>query len=320
MPTHCTASPKAARFRRIRSAGSISERRPMGGHGTSARALVMRMLDGLHLGTTVRGAKRSLHYVKDAVSARVLWGWTPLVPEDAFAECSSGAIRALKNQGHGPFGTYLEFGVSRGTSLAAMHHALEREGLTHVPLVGFDSFQGMPREAQQQGWLPGQYHSTISATRKYLQTKGVNADRVRLIEGWFKDTLTQDTVTRLGLTKASLIMVDCDIYSASREALWFCEPLIDDMAVIFFDDWGWRADINEVGQRDAFADFLSAFPTLSAEALPTYLPQARVFLVKRQVAQAGRKREQASAAADRTRNAQFRARRVFGGVTDRYKI
>jgi O-methyltransferase len=251
------------------------------------RARVRSMLDGLHLGSTARGAKRSLRHVKQAASARVLWGWTPLVPEDAFAECCDGAIRSLKSEGHGPFGAYLEFGVSRGTSLAAMHHALERAGLGYVPLVGFDSFQGLPPEAEQEGWLPGQYHSTISATRKYLQMKGVKADRVRLIEGWFKDTLTQDTATRLGLTKASLIMVDCDIYSASHEALWFSEPLIQDMGVIFFDDWGWRADSNEVGQREAFAEFLAAFPMLSAEALPTYLPQARVFLVKRHAAPAG---------------------------------
>ena len=71
----------------------------------------------------------------------------------------------------------------------------------YVPLVGFDSFQGLPPEAEQEGWLPGQYHSTISATRKYLQMKGVKADRVRRIEGWFEDTLTQDTASRLGLTK-----------------------------------------------------------------------------------------------------------------------
>jgi hypothetical protein len=211
-----------------------------------------------------------------------------LVPEDAFGECCDGAIRALKDQGHNPFGAYLEFGVSRGTSLAAMHHALERAGLPHVLLLGFDSFEGMPLEAQEQGWPPGAYRSTISATRKYLQTKGVKLDRVRLIEGWFKDTLTQDTIARVGLTKASLIMVDCDIYSASREALWFSEPLIHDMAVIFFDDWGWRGDINEVGQKEAFAEFLEAFPTLSAEKLPAYIPQARVFLVKRHAAPARR--------------------------------
>ena len=44
-------------------------------------------------------------------------------------------------------------------------------------------------------------------------------------------------------------MVDCDIYSASREALWFSEPLIHDMAVIFFDDWGWRAGSDEGGSE-----------------------------------------------------------------------
>ncbi len=58
------------------------------------------------------------------------------------------------------------------------------------------------------------------------------------MKGWFKDTLTPETCREHSLTKASLIMVDCDIYAASRECLRFCEPLIRDRAVVFFDDWG----------------------------------------------------------------------------------
>ena len=116
--------------------------------------------------------------------------------EDAFAECSDGADpRAEKIRGMDPLGAYLEFGVSRGTSLAAMHHALERAGLPRrVRSFGFDSFQGLPPEAQQQGWPPG------AVSVDHLRHAQVPPDEGRasriasdVIEGWFEDTLTQDT-------------------------------------------------------------------------------------------------------------------------------
>jgi O-methyltransferase len=204
--------------------------------------------------------------------------WTPLVPEEPLLRCGLDAIEALRR--HVPdeaFGDYLEFGVSRGTSLATMHRALAEAGLGRVRLFGFDSFLGLPPEAATQGWSPGAFMSTLGATRRYLTRAGVDWDRVTLVKGFFRDTLTEETRARLGLRKASLIMVDCDIYSAARECLRFCEPLIADRAVLFFDDWGNDPE----GERRAFREFLAAFPDLSAEPLRAYIPAARVFLLTR---------------------------------------
>jgi hypothetical protein len=244
---------------------------------------------GAVLGGSVRRSREALNAqvrrLKRAVKARVLWRWAPLVPEDDFTACCRQAINELKLRNSGKIiGDYLEFGVSRGTSLACMHHALAAEQLGNVRLVGFDSFEGLPPEAAEEGgsmWEPGAYGSALGTTRTYLKRKGVDLRRVNLVKGWFKDTLTAQTRHALKLERASLIMVDCDIYSASRDALFFCEPLIGDAAVIFFDDWGWRSDIGEIGQKEAFDEFLAAFPELSATPLPAYLPQARVFLVSR---------------------------------------
>ena len=94
-----------------------------------------------------------------------------------------------------------------------------------MQLVGFDSFEGMPAEAAAEGWTPGAYRSTLAATRRYLSSQGVKFENVELVKGWFEDTLTPATRERLGLTKASLIMVDCDTYSATKLALEFTLPL-----------------------------------------------------------------------------------------------
>jgi O-methyltransferase len=257
--------------------------------------MVLRVLDAVRLGGLVRSLKRTAEAraesfgrsLKASLRPYVQSGWKPLVPQDEFTACCGNAIRYLRRLGPDTeIGDYLEFGVSRGTALACMAQTLVSADLRHVRLFGFDSFLGLPSVAvqeggQKQGWMPGDFRSSRFATRRYLSRNGVDLSRVKLVKGWFKDTLTQTTRNRLGILKASLVMVDCDIYSASREALWFCEPLIKDRTVFFFDDWGWRSDIGEIGQKEAFDEFLGEFRQFSAEPLPAYLPQARVFLVTR---------------------------------------
>lgn len=229
-----------------------------------------------------RAVHRSIRYARNAIRARTSRGWKPLVPEEQFTASCRHAIQLLRsrNPAH-VFGDYLEFGVSRGGSLTCMYRALESEGLSSVRLLGFDSFRGLPPEARAQGWAPGAFWSTRSATERYLRHRGVDLRRVILTEGWFKDTLTKATRQRLDIAASSLIMIDCDIYSAAREALWFCEPIVADTAVIFFDDWASRSVENKMGEKEAFEEFLAEFPDFSAEPLPSYAPNARVFLLTR---------------------------------------
>ena len=236
---------------------------------------IMAALDFVGLGNPLRGAKR-------AVLSRRHGGWIPLVPERAFTECCRQAIGTLRSKGQERFGDYFEFGVSRGTSFACMHNALEAEGLNSVRLIGFDSFEGMPPESAEEGWVPGQFRSTIDQTRTYLTERGVDWGRAHLVPGWFRETLTEATRQEFKLTNASLVMVDCDIYSASRDVLWFVEPLIRERAVIFFDDWGPQEAKREIGQQEAFAEFQLAFPSLQAQPLESYADSARVFLLERQ--------------------------------------
>jgi O-methyltransferase len=224
---------------------------------------------------SVRGAERAVH-------ARVQWGWRPLVPEAEFQECCVDAIRALRALASGaPIGDYVEFGVSRGTSLACMSHALAQENAAHIRMFGFDSFRGLPREAVLEGWRPGAFYSTRGATEAYLRRHATNRERITLIEGWFAETLSQATLERHDLRHAGLIMLDCDTYSASRQALWFAQPLIRNRAVVFCDDWETMSARGRLGQKDAFEEFLRAFPRFGVRELPTYRLTSRVFLLQR---------------------------------------
>lgn len=208
--------------------------------------------------------------------------WNPLIPEKEFSASVKHAIKKLlEHESPENFGDYLEFGVSRGSSMANMYHVLRELNLKKVRLIGFDSFEGMPPESSKEGWEPGSYFSTLSATQAYLKDRQVDMNLVTLIKGWFTNTLNPKAKERLNLQKASVIMIDCDIYSASKTALEFVMPLIKEKALIIFDDWGWTADSGIIGQKEAFEESLKKFPEYTVELLPGYIPQSRIFLLKR---------------------------------------
>lgn len=205
----------------------------------------------------------------------------PLIPEQAFYASVLSAIDELRERVPVErFGDYLEFGVNRGTSLAWVYRALLNKGLSPVRLIGFDSFQGLPPEAADEGWVPGDFKSSQEATRAYLSSMEVDMRRVTLVEGWFSQTCTPQTKARLDLEKASMIMVDCDIYSASRDVLRYVEPLIRDHAIVICDDWRSTSNGNR-GQSDAFEEFLRDHPQLSAQPLQSYRSLSKIFLVSR---------------------------------------
>jgi O-methyltransferase len=216
------------------------------------------------------------------LKASGLGPWRPLVPAKEFtATVAQSLDRLLLREESRDLGAYVEFGVSRGTSLACVYRELRARKLDHVRLVGFDSFEGMPAGSAAEGWKPGAYRSTLAATKRYLSSQGVTFENVELVKGWFEDTLTPATKQRLGLTKVSLIMLDCDTYAATKLALEYILPLIREQAVVIFDDWGGRADRNMLGQREAFQEVIADRRVFSAEPCPAYSSGARVFLLTR---------------------------------------
>ncbi len=247
------------------------------------KAAAVRALDVVGLSTPARRVASRLSNIASRLRDMGVLPWTPLIPEAAFGGCLRHALQELRR--HEPaeaMGDYLEFGVSRGTSMTCAYRVLREEASSNARLIGFDSFEGMPPEASGEGWRPGEFRSTLAATRRYLAAREVDLDRVTLVKGWFRDTLTPETRSRLALGKASLILIDCDIYTASKEALAFCEPHIRGRAVMIFDDWGLETKLRSIGQKEAFEEFLANHPDIRAEPLPAYVPQARVFMLSRQ--------------------------------------
>lgn len=205
-------------------------------------------------------------------------GFSPLVMADELKPKYVQACTFLCDTvGKEKIGDYLEFGVSHGTSLSIMYKVLKQLNLDRVRIFGFDSFEGMPPVAAHEDenrWQPGEFASSIEATTEYLSNHGVDLKRTFLIKGWFSDTLTSTVINKYGIHKASVIMIDCDIYSSSKQALDFCKSLIKDKAIIFFDDW---IEDKNYGEPRAWEEFLNENPTFKAKEFGAYQPTGRIF-------------------------------------------
>jgi O-methyltransferase len=204
--------------------------------------------------------------------------------EQALYRSFTDALLLLAENGS-PLGAYLEFGVSGGSSFICMHRASSDLGLTTMPLIGFDSFQGLPTEAastEERVWYPGQFKSSVAATRARLTSQGIDWTRSFLVEGWFEDTLSGRPQAMAGMEAASVVMFDCDLYSSTKLALEFVTPLIHDRAVLFFDDWKFAGlDEKNLGEKKAFSEYLSAHPELTASSLRPYSDDSYVCLLTR---------------------------------------
>lgn len=209
-----------------------------------------------------------------------------LVPEQDLRDLLSRGLRTLaKRHGREGLGDYLEFGVYNGTSLTCMYRELVGFEVPHVRLFGFDSFQGFPPNAAHEDegrWQPGRCHATLEFTTDVLRAEGVDLGRVMLVPGWFSDTLNAATIERHRITKASVIMIDCDLYSSTKEALNFCAPLIAEEALVLFDEWTiTRLPASTMGEKKAFQEFLEEQRCFTAVPFGQYAQRSQAFLVSR---------------------------------------
>lgn len=210
-----------------------------------------------------------------------------LVPLDILPDKYREALSMLVTQrGDREFGDYLEFGVFQGSSMTCMYRAATALGLNKMRFIGFDSFEGLPAQADQEDdsvFHSGEYYCSLPYAQAYLNEKGVDMNRVTLIKGWFDNTCNAATAEENNIKKAAIINIDCDIYSSTKTALEFCKPFIKDDTIIFFDDWN-SGDLADkgLGERKAFEEFLEENKQFTAEELKylSYSKYSTAFYVR----------------------------------------
>lgn len=137
-------------------------------------------------------------------------------------------------------GDYLEFGVWGGNTFAMAYHCAKNRGLDGIRFYAFDSFQGLPKEAEEYElssnplW-EGRFEYSKERFKKNIKKKGVDLKKVIVVKGWFEEVLK--TELKRKMKKASVVMIDCDLYKSAISVLEFITDLLVNGSVLIFDDW-----------------------------------------------------------------------------------
>jgi len=145
-------------------------------------------------------------------------------------------------------GQFLETGVCTGNSANLMLEHLKSANFSAY--FGFDSFIGLP--APRNEWISPDWHEGSFDAVEHFKAASVDDVKtiihnlldphgvpITLIDGWYSDTLNQDTIKKFGINKASYVNIDVDYYSSTIEVLDFLfkYDLLMENTVIRYDDW-----------------------------------------------------------------------------------
>ena len=172
-------------------------------------------------------------------------------------------------------GDYLEFGVFEGAHFTAAFHFARLNKLDSMRFYAFDSFKGLPeitgvdRDAPRQ-FSMGEYACDADRFRKIISRNHVDPKKVEIIDGWYAETLNDQTKRRLQLRKAAVIWIDCDLYESTVPILDFVVDYVQDGTVLIFDDWFCFNGNPIYGQQRAFEEWLGRNPSVRASEFHKY--------------------------------------------------
>lgn len=124
-------------------------------------------------------------------------------------------------------GHIVEFGVWKGHSTRVIRDELWRSRLWErrqrgKRIYACDSFRGLPEG----------YENLVAGT---FATPVPRLKGVRIVEGFFEDSLTPELAAEVG--RVSLVHFDADLESATECALEWVTPLLSDGCLLLFDEF-----------------------------------------------------------------------------------
>ena len=85
---------------------------------------------------------------------------------------------------------------------------------------------------------------------------------MRIIKGFFDETIKNKTTQDLNIDKARVVLIDCDLKESTLLALEFIRPSIQEGTIILFDDYIWFKGSKQKGEYSAFNDFKNKYPEI----------------------------------------------------------
>jgi hypothetical protein len=164
-------------------------------------------------------------------------------------------------------GNFAEFGTFWGRAFFSSYYELHH--WLHGRFFAFDSFAGLsepqPDETKYTNgdFVKGAYGFNRDSFEALTEILGLPRERIVTAQGFFATSLSPRRAAELRLEPKSLSVcrIDCDLLEPTLAVLDFVAPLLDDGALIYFDDWRLcRADPN-LGERGAVLRWLEANPS-----------------------------------------------------------
>lgn len=133
-------------------------------------------------------------------------------------------------------GSVMEFGVWRGKTTNRI-----AQRFLHDSIWAFDSFEGLPEDWHKKSEGKIKHRAGhFALTDKDWPTFHPN---VRLVKGWFKDTLPVWIQQHHDMVK--FLHVDCDLYSSTATVLQCLESRIRPGTIVVFDEFYPWNDVEE---------------------------------------------------------------------------
>jgi|TARA_Y100000294_G_scaffold161259_1_gene165527 hypothetical protein len=181
-------------------------------------------------------------------------------------------------------GDYLEFGVFTGSSFNfAMKASKKIEkifGKMNCEFIGFDSFQGFGKIKKDDENPSFKNKTFFVDEEKVIRNieKNTKGQRMRIVKGFYKDTIKNKTTTDLKIDRSRVVMIDCDLKESAHLALEFIKPSIQEGTIILFDDYNYFKGNKDKGEYAAFSDFQKKYPKILFRRSFDYGYSGRAFI------------------------------------------
>jgi len=182
------------------------------------------------------------------------------------------------------YGSYLEFGVFTGSSFnfaMKVNRRIEKLfGKSDCEFIGFDSFKGFGEIKKDDEHSSFKDHIFSVNEKKVLNNinKCAKGQKMRIIKGFYQDTIENKTATDLSIEKARVVMIDCDLKESTRLALEFIKPAIQEGTIILFDDFVFFKGSENKGEHGAFNDFKKKYPQILFKRIFDYGYGSKAFI------------------------------------------
>jgi len=189
--------------------------------------------------------------------------------------------RTLKTLGKGD---YFEFGVFKGYCVWFAQQLAGKYGAPAMQFFGFDSFTGLPKPVGVDNlgyFYEGQYAYPRKRVIENIQKHGGNMQPIKLIGGYYEDSLRNHIQKKNNMKKVTIAYIDCDLYASTTVVLEFLKDLLMENSLIVFDDWNAFSRNEDKGEPLAFTEFMKKYPHIKFRKEFSYCWHGQVFRVER---------------------------------------